>query len=351
MKILKNYLIIVCAAAFTACGTQPTTNQSEIETPVSVVELKPSAISKLINTTGSAQATYGTDISNEMSGLYQLMNNPRTGKPFKLGDQVTKGQIIIRLDDEEYVTGIAIASKKLNLEISEAEQTKQKQLYEKGGVTLSEMRNTEVSVMNARNSVATAELNLEKMNIRAPFDGVIVNLPHHTVNAKVNQGQVMVGIMAYSKMFMEVNLPESSINYIKENQPVYITHYTLPQDTLKGIISEISPAISTETRTFKGKITIDNPELKLRPGMFVKADIVVDRAEETIIIPKEVVMSSRNRKYVFIVERNTAYSRNIVTGLEDEDNIQVIEGLSENEYLVTRGYETLRDNSRVKVLN
>jgi len=348
---LKNFLMAMVAVMLTACGGQPTTNQSDIETPVSVQELKLSSISRLINTTGTAQATYSIELTSEMSGNYRLQNNPQTGRPFKLGDKVRKGQLIIRIEDKEYENNLSIDAKKLNLEISEQEQTKQKQLYEKGGATLSEMRNTEVTVINNRYSLEGAEISLEKMNIRAPFDGVIVNLPHYTADSKIASGQTMVGIMSYSKMYMEINLPESSMEYIKESQPVYITHYTLPNDTIKGYISEISPAISTETRTFKGKILIDNPNLKLRPGMFVKADIVVDRAESAIIIPKEVIMSNRNRKYVFVVERNTAYFRNITTGLEDENNIQVTEGLSENEYLVTRGYETLRDNSRVKVLN
>jgi RND family efflux transporter MFP subunit len=193
-------------------------------------------------------------------------------------------------------------------------------------------------------------LSLEKMKVKAPFDGVIVSLPYYTPQSKVSQGSEMVGLMAYSRMYMEINLPESAIQYVQPNQPVYITHYILSQDTLSGIISELSPAISTETRTFRRKILIDNNQLKIRPGMFVKADIVVDKAESAIVIPKEVVISRRNRKYVYVVEKSTAILREIQTGLEDEDNIEVTRGLNENDNLIIRGYETLRENSRVKVL-
>ena len=111
-----------------------------------------------------------------MSGLYKLQINPKTGRPFKLGDLVSKGQLIIHLEDKEYENGIAIDAKELSLEIAEQEQSKQKALYEKGGVTLSEMRNTEVKVTNARYDLENARINLEKMNIKAPFDGVIVDL-------------------------------------------------------------------------------------------------------------------------------------------------------------------------------
>jgi len=347
----RNFLIIAMVGLLAACNNQPQTTPSDIETPVSIKEIQKGSISKLINSSGTALATYNVDLNSEMSGLYNLLNNPKTGKPFKLGEAVKKNQTIIRLEDKAYENGIAIDSKKLSLEIAEQEQNKQKDLYEKGGVTLTEMRNTEVRVTNSRYDLENAKINLEKMNVMAPFDGIIVSLPHYTANTRVTQNSPMVGIMDYSRMYMDINLPESTIEYVKANQPVHITHYTLPDDTLKGVISELSPAISTETRTFKTKILIDNTALKIRPGMFVKADVVVDRAESAIIIPKNVILSNRNRKYVYIVERGTAIARNIKTGIEDEDNAEVIEGLNENDNLIIRGFETLRDNSRVKVLN
>ena len=184
----------------------------------------------------------------------------------------------------------------MSLEIAEQEQVKQKALYEKGGVTLSEMRNTEVKVTNARYDYENGKLNLEKMNVKAPFDGVIVDLPHYTSDVRIEQGKPIVGIMDYARMYMDINLPESAIGYVKVDQPVYITHYTLPKDTIRGVISELSPAISSETRTFKGKILIQNDDLKLRPGMFVKADIVVNKADSAIIIPKDVIQSNRRVK-------------------------------------------------------
>ena len=350
LSIVNCQLSILMLIALVACNTQPQNNQNEIETPVSVKELKFGPISKFIKTTGTALATYSIELNSEMTGDYTLQTNLRTGKPFKLGDAVKKGQIIVKFENREYENSISIESKKLSLEIAEQEQVKQKELFEKGGVTLSDMRNTEVRAMNAKIDLDNAEININKMNVIAPFDGIIVSLPHYTKGSRVNQGSAMVGIMDYANLYIDVNLPESAIEYVKSNQPVRITHYTLPDDTLNAVISELSPAISTETRTFRGKVLIDNKDLKIRPGMFVKADIVVDKAESAIIIPKDAVISNRNRKYVYIVERNTAIMRIIKTGLEDEENLQVIEGLNENENLVIRGHETLRENSRVKIL-
>lgn len=351
---MKQYHILIASSllatiALTGCGERPQNAPNDIATPVSVVELKKGSISKLINTTGTVQPTYGVSLNSEMSGFYKLQINPKTGMPYKMGDRVSKGALIVQLDDKEYENGIAIDAKKLSLEIAQQEQSKQKALYEKGGVTLSEMRNTEVKVTNAHYDYENAQLNLEKMKVRAPFDGVIVDLPHYTTDIRVEQGKPVVSLMAYDKMYMDVNLPESSIRYIKEMQPVYVTHYTIPGDTLRGKISELSPAISTETRTFKGKVLIDNSQLKLRPGMFAKADIVVDRADSAIIIPKDVILSNRHRKYVYVVEKNTAKIRNLQTGLEDEYNIEIVSGLRENENLVVKGFETLKEDAKVKI--
>ena len=345
--------IALCAISLvvlTACNNQPQAGSNDIETPVSVRELKLSSISKLLNTSGTAQSTLSVDLNSEISGIYKLQNNPRTGRPYKLGDSVKKGDVIIRLEDKEYENSIRLDTRKLTLELAEQELIKQKELLDKGGATATQVRNSEMSITNAGYDLETAKLNLEKMNILAPINGVIVALPHYSAEQKVGNNQPMVSIMDYSRLYMDINLPESAIAYVQVNQSVYITHYTLPYDTLKGVISELSPAISSETRTFKGKLLIDNTSLKLHPGMFVKADVVVDRAEDVIIIPKDILQTQRNRRYVYIVERNTAVMRNVVTGIEDEDNIQIIDGLYENDNLIIRGYETLRDNSRVKVI-
>lgn len=332
-----------------ACKDNPQSNSTELASPVSVIEVQKNSIRKYNTTTGTALADAEVELKSEMAGKYILQTNPRTRQPYKLGDKVLAGEVIVRLENQEYENDIAVDSKKLSLEIAEQEEVKKKALYEKGGVTLSELRNAEVAITNAKYSYENAQLNLEKMNIKAPFTGVIVNLPHYTSSVQLPSGSSIVSIMNYSKMIMEINLPESAIKEVNVGQPAYITHYTLERDTINGSISELSPAISSETRTFKGKLLINNEKLLLRPGMFVKADIVVDKADSTIVIPKEIVMSNKNRKFVYVVEKGFAKVRDIRIGLEDKDNIEVVAGLEVNDQLITKGYETLRDNSKVKI--
>lgn len=347
-----NLLVLLTIVVFAiACNNQAPTETTDLAVPVSIENIKLQSIQQFINTTGTAKAKYQTILNSEISGEYILLNNPATGKPYKLGDKVKQGQKIIRLEDAEYVNGIAIEIKKLNMEIATQEFEKQKSLYEKGGVTLRELRNSELSTTTAKYDYESAELRLAKMDIIAPFNGVIVELPYYTQATRITTNQAMVELMSYNKMYMEINLPEKSISEIKLGQEVVVTSYSMIEDTLKGIVSELSPIISAETRTFSGILQINNSQLKLRPGMFVKADIITDQKDSTIIIPKDIILSGSRGKYVFIVGRNSsADDRRITTGIENQDYIEVIEGLTANDRLIIKGFETLRDNSKVKVI-
>lgn len=334
-----------------SCNTQPQSESTELAVPVSIENVKKSSISQYINTTGTAKAIYEAALTSEVTGEYNLQTNLATGTAFKLGDKVKQGQVIIRFVDEEYINGLAIDAKKLNLDISKDEYEKQKSLYEKGGVTLRELRNSEVSTTNAQYDFESAEIRLAKMNIIAPFSGVIVELPYYTKGTRVTSGQPMVTLMSYDKMYIDFNLPEKNISEVKLGQEALVTNYTIVEDTLMGTVSELSPMISSETRTFSGKLLINNPDLKLRPGMFVKSDIITAKKDSVIVIPKNIILTGNRGKYVFIVERNSAAAnRQITTGIENKDFVEVLEGLKENDRLIIKGFETLRDNSKVKII-
>ena len=338
-------------AVIISCNNQQQSGETELAVPVSVENVTLQNIQQYVNTTGTARANLEAELNSEIAGEYNLLVNPATGREFKLGDRVNKGQVIVRLEDREYENNLAIEAKELNLEISQQEYEKQKSLYEKGGVTLYELRNSEVSKTNAKYDYEGAQIALEKMNVRAPFSGVITELPYYTEGTRVQSGAHMVSLMSYDKMYMDINLPEKNISEVEVGQDVLVTNYTIGEDTLQGVVSELSPAISNETRTFQGVIEIQNPDRKLRPGMFVKADIITARKDSTIVIPKDVILTGNRGKYVFVVERNNAADdRRITTGIENQDYVEIVEGLKKNDRLIVKGFETLRDNSKVKVI-
>jgi membrane fusion protein (multidrug efflux system) len=344
------YYLILMLVLVLACREDEAETESEIPVPVTVEQIRLKPIQSFVFATGTISALKEAVLRSESDGAYQLQINSQTGRPFALGDRLRKGQVIIKLENPEQENQIRIESQKLGLETSEREFNKQKSLYDKGGVTYSELKTAEQAFIDAKYSYDNALLQLEKLKIIAPFEGILVDLPYHTPGIKISAGLTLAKIMDYSRLYMDVSLPAKDLPKVKARSEVLVTNHTLPEDTLKGHVTQVSPAIDSNTRTFKSSVVIENPELIFRPGMFVKSDIVVAQKDSAIVIPKDIILSKRRGKTVFIVEKGAASERVVSTGLENQDFTEVTNGLKVNERLVIKGFETLRNHSKVKII-
>ncbi len=349
MKIKLTYLIFF-SLLFAGCNNQDPGLEADVEIPVTVEDIKLKSIEEFVSTTGTVYPVVDVELESEISASYYLEKKPATGRQWQLGDRIRKGSLIARLEDKEYENNIKLELYELNLELAKSNLEKQESLYEKGGVTLNEMKQAGYDYINAEITVKNARLQKEKMKITSPFDGIITKLPYYTQGSEIQAGSMIAGIMDYKSMILDINLPEKYINDIQTGQGVKITNYALPEDTLRGEITQLSPAINPQTRTFQGSIEINNPELKLRPGMFVKADIITNSADSVVVIPKDIILSRQRGMTVFIVNRGVANERIINTGLENNEEVEVTRGLSTNERVVTDGFETLSHNAKVKIL-
>lgn len=332
------------------CRNQEQRLQADVEIPVTIMDLTLKPIEEFISTTGTVYPKGSIELKSKIAATYYLQKNPRTGKMWQLGDRVQTGDIIARLEDREFINSVKLDAQELNLELAESELTKQQSLYEKGGVTLKELKSAESSLLNAKYSLENAQLQIEKTRVVSTIDGVIVDLPFYTQGTHLESNSLVVTIMDYKQMYLEVKMPEKYQGQILPGQLARLTNYTITDDTLKGQITQISPAIDPESRTFKGFLTVENPDLLLRPGMFVKADIVVSRKDTVIVIPKDVILSRQRGKTVYVVSESLAIERLITTGLENDTEVEVVRGLNKDERLVISGYETLSNRTRVKIL-
>jgi RND family efflux transporter MFP subunit len=308
------------------------------------------SIEEFVSTTGSVYPSKEVTLSSEITGNYRLQINPATGKRYALGDRVKAGAVLIKLEDKEYVNNQRIRSKEVDLEISQLEYEKQQALYEKGGVTLRDLKNAEITRINTEYDMEGSKINLAKMSLVAPFSGVISSLPYFTDGTRVAANTEMVTIIDFRKLYLEANLPEKYFRNIERGYKVYISSYTNIADTLQGSITQISPSIDAEARTFLSLVEVENSEEILLPGMFVKADLVVNSAEEVIVIPKDIIQSRNRNQIVYVVEQGVANERIITTGLENASSVEVKLGLLKGESIVNSGFETLRNQSRVRIL-
>lgn len=342
--------LLLGATLFASCDDKKADLNKDIAIQVSVKEIAPKSIEKYISTTGTVEPIKTVSLKSEVAGKYQLQTNPRTGRKFQLGDYVKEGTVVIQLEDKEYENNIKIKSLELRLEISKQTFEKQQSLYKKGGVTLSELKNAEIELINAKYSYEDALFRLEKLKVKAPFSGTITNLNYYTQNTRIEAASPVLSMMDYSKLHMEINLAEKNISMIKTGQPVNIVNYTIPGDTLNGVLAQLSPAIDAETRSFKAVININNSKLLLRPGMFAKGEIVVAKADSALVIPKNVILNKQKGNVVFVVHKGLAEERVIEFGLENPDEVQIVSGLEKKDRLVVKGFETLRNRSKIKIV-
>ncbi|WP_430810891.1 MULTISPECIES: efflux RND transporter periplasmic adaptor subunit [unclassified Carboxylicivirga] len=333
-----------------SCKNEATSFNTDVAVNVSVQEVKKKPIEQTLITTGSISPELQANLKTELAAHYHLQRNPRTGKPFKMGDQVKQHELVILLKDQEYTNNANLPGAELDKEISAMEYEKQRALYEKGGVTKRELVNSEKTLLTAEQAYENAALSIEKLSIRAPFSGVITDLPYFSPGIRVDNGQAVLSLMNYTSMMMDLSMPENLLGQVEINQEANIMNYALPNDTLKGRITELSPAIDIEARTFKGRLRVDNDQELLKPGMFVKAEIVVDQRDSALVIPKEVIITEGNRKVVFVAKNSAAQKRYIRTGIETMSEVEVLEGIEVNERLIIKGFETLKDRSKVKVV-
>jgi membrane fusion protein (multidrug efflux system) len=348
--VRRSVFFLCCGLLISGCQQSDVGGDLDISIPVSVQEVKNGPIEEFITTTATVNAIKNTVLYSAIEGTYRLAVNPRTGKPFILGDKALAREIIIHLDNPEYENNIRIESEKLNLDISQREYEKQKSLYDKGGVTLRELINAQRTYIDADYAYKNALIQLGKMKVTAPFGGVIIDLPYYTPGTKVTLNQKMVGLMDFTQLYADVYYPAAELNRIQPGMPIRVTHYSLSHDTLVGHITQVAPALNPDTRSFAASILVDNEKELLRPGMFVKIETIVARKDSAIVIPKDIILSKRQGKTVYIVDKGAAFERVISTGLENASRVEVLEGLKKGDRLVIKGFETLRNRSKVKIV-
>ena len=131
---MKKSLFIIIALSFAAvsCNNKNQNLNADVEIPVSVQDASLKSIEEYVNTSGTAFPIGQILVKSEITANYFLEKNPRTGKAWQLNDKVKSGDLIARLEDQQYINDIKLETTKLNLELTESQLTQQQSLYEKG---------------------------------------------------------------------------------------------------------------------------------------------------------------------------------------------------------------------------
>jgi membrane fusion protein (multidrug efflux system) len=189
---------------------------------------------------------------------------------------------------------------------------------------------------------------MEKSIIHAPFDG-IVGLRRISVGDYVEAGNDLVNLENIDRIKVDFRLPERYMRVVRTEGAIRITPDALPGKAFDGRIYAIDPQIDPAVRSIAVRALLSNAGRVLRPGMFVRISLIIDRAQKALVVPEEAIVRRGNQQFVFRILKGSAILTPVKLGLRETGRVEVVEGLSVGDTLVTAGHAKLREGSRVDV--
>ena len=214
-----------------------------------------------------------------------------------------------------------------------------------------EINVVETAMAQAKAALDFANALLDDATITAPISGIVSNR-HLDLGGMATLSAPIFEIVDMDTVKAVVGVIESDLSKLdlRGQGLVQVDALTNPVD---GTITFISPILEPSSRSARVEFTIDNSGMKLRPGMFAKVTITVAIHENTILIPRSVVIedSVRKTRSVFVVDDGLSKRRRVEFGLSDGGIVEIVAGLSEAEQVVTAGQHSLKDGQTVTVVN
>ena len=279
---------------------------------------------------------------------------------------VRRGQPLARLDSREAETTLEsaraallqaeVAARRAVRESERAEKLKTAGLETAQGVddARTAMEAADATVAAARAQLRAAETYAEKMVTRAPLDGVVsfrgINVGDRVEN--MGSGDPMFVIVDNSLFDLTVTVPSTRSAALRVGLPLEFTTTALPGRSFRGTVKFINPTVSELDRSVAVVAEVTNPDGALRGGMFVKGEIQTGRRAGVLQIPRAALLSwdvERGAGEIFVVTGDVAERRAVRTGEVTGESVEVVQGVSAGERVVTRGGFNLRAGDRVEI--
>lgn len=199
---------------------------------------------------------------------------------------------------------------------------------------IEEVRNRQAILAQRRSELLLAREQLSATTLKAPFDGRILDRTA-AVGQYVGAGTPVVTLVRVHPLRLRVEVPEREAASIRLNQPLRVT-LEGESTTHTGHVARLSPAISTDNRTLLVEAEISNDPPRLRPGAFVRADIVVESGREALLVPASAVASFAGVDKVFTIDKGRAVERRVQIGRGEGDSVEVSKGLAAGEIVIVK---------------
>ncbi len=380
MKLLKTKglvgLLMIMSLIMGGC-TSTGTDQG---LTVDVTTVEEGTISSELNLTGVLLPNDMVNISSKASG--QVLNTPK-----KVGDQVSVGDVLLELDTKtleaqlkQAEAGLSAAyaaydsaqnqAALLKISLAQTEKTylDSKALYETGAI--SEGTYTDItskyelakrqyenaagplqkqaaaSVENAKASINTLEVQKENSMITSPIDGVLVSM--NVQDGEIaSPGMPLLAIADLSVLKMKSTIPQEYLPFVSENEKVNMKIDIYPDQEFEGTINTIGPMSVSTGKIFPIEFAILN-DSSIMAGLSARVSIEVN-GKQHMVVPANAVVNAEGQSYVFVITDNVASKTEVVTGLNNEDSIEILSGLEKGQVIAVTNTHILQDQMLVNV--
>jgi membrane fusion protein, heavy metal efflux system len=173
-------------------------------------------------------------------------------------------------------------------------------------------------------------------SLTSPIDGTVVER-NATIGATVGTDANLFKIIDVSRVWVDANVFEKDLQRVRLGQPVKLTVPAFPGSTFSGKVILVNSVVDPDTRTVKVRTEVPNPDGRLKPDMFANVEIVTDLNPAAISIPQSAVLSDNGKTVVFVAEGNSYKKRQVTTGIQNGDQVEIVEGLNAGDKVVVKG--------------
>ena len=320
-------------------------------TTVSSAVVKEEDWAPTLSAIGSVSAVQGAVVSAELGGVVAEIN-------FQSGGVAKKGDVLMRLDSSAEEAQLHTAE--ADLELAKANLERERDLAARKVVSKQELDTAQSTFGQKQGAVDNMRAFITKKQIRAPFDGML-GIRQVNVGQMINSGQQVVQLTALDRVYVDFALPQQNLPQLAAGYEARVHADSLPGREFKGKVTAINSMVDNVTRNISLQATLDNSAHELRPGMFVKVDVILPEKSKTLVIPGSAVSYAPYGNSVFVIDKK----KDPKTGKESQslrqafvrigeargDFVAVTEGLKAGDVVVSTGVFKLRNGMPVVINN
>lgn len=306
---------------------------------VSTFLVEPTAYTETISSTGTVRADEGVELQAETNGKVVSIN-------FVEGSAVKEGDLLVKLNDSDLRANLDRYN--YSKQLAEVRFRRYEQLLEQKVVTQDEFDSALNEVNVQQSYIDLYKAQIEKTEIRAPFDGV-VGLRYVSVGAYVNANTQIATLQRIDELKIDFAVPEKYSGRIKVGSPITFTVAGGLKE-YSGRIHAVDPRIDSGTRTLLVRAICPNRDSSLLPGAFTIVQMQLAQLSNAMFIPAEAVIPGLDEKNVFVIKNGLAERRAVETGLRTATQVHILSGLQAGDLVITSGLQQMRANQAVESL-